>query len=109
MVPISILRRKVFSRRPRSIMSLRRSFMLYKVDKNNQICFKEFDKFINEYKLDISNGDKKKIFKSFDKNNSKTIDHDELVEGLIGSVNLLRAKMVEKVFEKLDEAKKRKN
>ena len=70
--------------------------------------FDEFYKFIKEYKLDISNPDKKKIFKSFDKDNSKTIDDDELVEGLIGSVNLFRAKIVEKIFEKSDEEKKEK-
>ena len=106
MDPMSILRRKVFSRGPRSIMSLRRTFMLYDEDKNNQLSFEEFDKFINDYRLDISDEDKKKIFKLFDKDNSKTIDYNELVKGLIGSMNLFRTRIIEKVFERLDKDKK---
>ena len=100
--PISILRKKVFSRGPRSIMSLRRTFMLYDEDKNNHLSFKEFNKFINDYRLNISDEEKKKIFKIFDKDNSDTIDYGELVKGLVGEMNDYRNKIIRKVFEKLD-------
>ena len=106
MDPMSVLRRNVFSRGPRSIMSLRRTFMLYDEDKNNQLSFNEFDKFISDYRLNISEEVKKKIFKIFDKDNSNTIDYNELVKGLIGEMNLFRSRIVEKVFEKLDKEKK---
>ena len=106
MDPLSILRKKVFSRGPRSIMSLRRTFMLYDEDKNNQLSFDEFTKFINDFRLNISPDDTQKIFKIFDKDNSNTIDYNELVQGLIGKMNLFRIKLVEKVFEKLDKEKK---
>ena len=100
--PISILRKKVFSRGPRSIMSLRRTFMLYDDDKNNQLSFKEFEKFINDYRLNLSDEEKKNIFKLFDKDNSNTIDYKELVKGLTGEMNNYRKQIIEKVFEKLD-------
>ena len=100
--PISILRKRVFSRGPRSIMSLRRTFMLYDEDKNNHLSFKEFNKFINDYRLNISDEEKKKIFKIFDKDNSDTIDYGELVKGLVGEMNDYRNKIIRKVFEKLD-------
>ena len=103
--PLSILRKRVFARGPRSIMSLRRTFMLYDEDKNNQLCFKEFNKFINDYRLNISEEEKKKIFKIFDKDNSETIDYAELVKGLVGHMNNYRTKILEKVFEKLDKEK----
>ena len=106
MDPMSILRRKVFSRGPRSIMSLRRTFMLYDEDKNNQLSFNEFDKFINDYRLNISEEEKKKVFKIFDKDDSNTIDYNELVKGLVGSMNLFRTRIIEKVFGKLDKEKK---
>ena len=106
MDPMSILRRKVFSRGPRSIMSLRRTFMLYDEDKNNQLTFNEFDKFINDYRLNLSEDEKKKVFKIFDKDNSNTIDYNELVKGLVGTMNLFRSRLIEKVFEKLDKEKK---
>ena len=106
MDPMSILRRKVFSRGPRSIMSLRRTFMLYDEDKSNQLTFAQFDKFINDYRLDITEEDRKKIFKLFNKNNSESIDYNELIKGLIGTMNLFRSRIVEKAFEKLDKEKK---
>ena len=43
MDPMSIFRRKVFSRGPRSIMSLRRTFMLYDEDKSNKLTYAQFD------------------------------------------------------------------
>ena len=103
--PITILRKRVFNRGPRSIMSLRRTFMLYDEDKNKQLSFKEFDKFINDYRLNITDDEKKKIFKIFDKDNSETIDYGELVKGLVGEMNKNRIKIIEKVFEKLDKEK----
>ena len=106
MDPMSILRRKVFSRGPRSIMSLRRTFMLYDEDKSNQLTFAQFDKFINDYRLDITEEDRKKIFKLFNINDSESIDYNELIKGLIGTMNLFRSRIVEKAFEKLDKEKK---
>ena len=106
MDPMSIFRRKVFSRGPRSIMSLRRTFMLYDEDKSNQLTYKQFDKFINDYRLNIEEEDKKKIFELFNKNNSESIDYNELIKGLIGTMNLFRTRIVEKAFEKLDKEKK---
>ena len=106
MDPMSIFRRKVFSRGPRSIMSLRRTFMLYDEDKSNQLTYEQFDKFINDYRLNLEEEDKKKIFKLFNKNNSESIDYNELIKGLIGTMNLFRTRIVEKAFEKLDKEKK---
>ncbi len=103
--PMSILRKRVFARGPRSIMSLRRTFMLYDEDKNNKLSFKEFTKFIKDYRLDVTDEEKKKIFKIFDEDNSDTIDYKELVQGLIGEMNNYRAKIIEQVFEKLDKEK----
>ena len=104
--PISILRKKVFARGPRSIMSLRRTFMLYDEDKNHHLSFKEFDKFINDYRINITNEEKDKIFKLFDKDNSNSIDYNELVKGLVGEMNNYRKQIIERVYEKLDKEKK---
>ena len=80
--------------------------MLYDEDKSNQLTYAQFDKFINDYKLNIEEEDKKKIFKLFNKNNSESIDYNELIKGLIGTMNLFRTRIVEKAFEKLDKEKK---
>ena len=100
--PLSVLRKRIFARGPRSIMSIRRTFMLYDEEKNNQLNYKSFNKLINDFRLNITDEDKKKIFKLFDKNNSDTIDYKELVKELVGEMNKYRNKIIEKVFEKLD-------
>ena len=105
MDPMTLLKRKIFDRGPRSIMSLRRTFMLYDDDKSNKLSFNQFDKFVKDYRLNIPEDDIKKIFKIYDRNNSNTIDYNELIEGLVGKMNLFRTKIVEKVFEKLDKEK----
>ena len=100
--PMTTLRKRVFSRGPRSIMSLRRTFMLYDDEKNNNLSFKQFNKFVNDFRLNITDEEKKKIFNNFDKNNTETINYTELVKGLVGEMNKYRNKIIEKVFEKLD-------
>ena len=100
--PMTTLRKRVFSRGPRSIMSLRRTFMLYDDEKNNNLSFKQFNKFVNDFRLNITDEEKKKIFNNFDKNNTETINYTELVKGLVGEMNRYRNKIIEKVFEKLD-------
>ena len=100
--PMTTLRKRVFSRGPRSIMSLRRTFMLYDDEKNNNLSFKQFNKFINDFRLNITDEEKKKIFNNFDKNNTETINYTELIKGLVGEMNKYRNKIIEKVFEKLD-------
>ena len=100
--PLSVLRKRIFARGPRSIMSIRRTLMLYDEEKNNQLNFKSFNKLLNDFRLNITDEDKKKIFKLFDKNNSDTIDYKELVKELVGGMNKYRNIIIEKVFEKLD-------
>ena len=100
--PMTTLSKRVFSRGPRSIMSLRRTFMLYDDEKNNNLSFKQFNKFINDFRLNITDEEKKKIFNNFDKNNTETINYTELIKGLVGEMNKYRNKIIEKVFEKLD-------
>ena len=103
--PITVLRKRVFARGPRSIMSLRRTFMLYDEDKSNHLSFKEFNKFLNDYRMNVTDDEREKIFKMFDKDNSNTIDYKELVKGLVGSMNDYRTKIIERVYEKLDKEK----
>jgi len=76
--------------------------MLYDEDKNHHLSFKEFDKFINDYRINITNEEKDKIFKLFDKDNSNSIDYNELVKGLVGEMNNYRKQIIERVYEKLD-------
>ena len=103
--PISILRTKIFARGPRSIMSLRRTFMLFDEDKSKRLRYKQFDKFIKDYRLDLSNEEKKNLFRIFDKNNSGIINYEKLINRLVGKMNNYRTKMIGKVFDKLDKEK----
>ena len=102
----SLFKKKVFVRGPRSMMNLRRTFILYDEDKNNHLSLKEFDKFINDFRLNISNEEKRKIFKIFDKDISESIDYKELVEGLVSEMNNYGKTIIENIFEKISKEKK---
>ena len=102
----SLFKKKVFVRGPRSMMNLRRTFILYDEDKNNHLSLKEFDKFINDFILNISNEEKRKIFKIFDKDISESIDYKELVEGLVSEMNNYGKTIIENIFEKISKEKK---
>ena len=104
--PLTVFRKKIAARGTRGIMSLRRTFMLYDENKNNKLSEKEFHKYIEDYRIDISEENEKKLFKSFDKNNSGDIDYKEFVDTLVGNLNDFRYRIVEKVFDKLDKEKK---
>ena len=88
------------------MMKLRRTFILYDEDKNNHLSLKEFDKFINDFRLNISNEEKRKIFKIFDKDISESIDYKELVEGLVSEMNNYGKTIIENIFEKISKEKK---
>jgi Ca2+-binding EF-hand superfamily protein len=103
--PIDIFRKKIFARGPRGIFSMRRTFMLYDDDKSCNLNMKQFDKFIRDFRINITEKEKNDIFKQFDKNNSGVMNYKDLINDLIGTMNNFRVKIVEKVFNKLDKEK----
>ena len=103
--PLSDFRKKIIVRGPRCITSLRRTFMLYDINKNNKLSFDEFKKFIRDYRFQLNNDEQTKLFKLFDKNNSGDIDYEEFLHAVFGKMNNYRRQVTQRVFEKLDNEK----
>ena len=103
--PLSNFKKKIIIRGPRCITSLRRTFMLYDINKNNKLSFDEFKKFIRDYRFQLSNDEQIKLFKIFDKKNSGEIDYEEFIHAIFGKMNNFRKQVVQRVFEKLDNEK----
>ena len=74
--------------------------MLYYEDKNNQITYAQFYKFINDYRIYIEEEENINIFNLFNKNNSESFYYNELIQVLIGTLNLFRTRIVVKAIEK---------
>lgn len=88
-------------------MSLRRTFMLYDETKSNKLKRKEFHKFLDDYRFNITPNAEKELFDTFDHNKSGTINYNEFIRALIGKMNDFRTQIVEEVFDKLDKERKR--
>ena len=103
---LSYFRKKIVARGLRGIMCLRRTFMLFDENKNNQLKRKEFHKFLEDYRFDLPADLEKQLFDIFDRNKSGSIDYNEFIRTLIGKMNDFRTQIVENAFAKLDKEKK---
>ena len=103
---ISSFKKKIISRGVRGIMSLRRTFVLLDESKNNKLKKKQFHKFLEDYRYNIPSNLENKLFDIFDTKKSESIDYNEFISKILGTMSDFRRQIVQKVFEKLDKEKK---
>ena len=99
---ISLFRKKIKARGFRGVLSLRRTFMLFDENKSNKLNKKQFHKFLEDYRYNISKELEEKLFKIFDKQKKGIIDYNEFIESIIGKMSDFRRQIVEKTFDLLD-------
>ena len=102
---ISLFRKKIISRGLRGIMSLRRTFMLDE-NRSNKLKKKQFYKFLEDYRFDIPDNLKEKLFEIFDTTKKGVIDYNEFISAILGKMNDFRRQIVQKIFDKLDKDNK---
>ena len=103
---ITLFRKKIISRGVRGIMSLRRTFVLLDENKSNKLKKKQFHKFLEDYRYNIQSNLENKLFDIFDTKKSESIDYNEFISKILGTMSDFRRQIVQKVFEKLDKEKK---
>ena len=103
---ISSFKKKIISRGVRGIMSLRRTFVLLDESKSNKLKKKQFHKFLEDYRYNIPSNLENKLFDIFDTKKSESIDYNEFISKILGTMSDFRRQIVQKVFEKLDKEKK---
>jgi len=81
--------------------------MLYDETKSNKLKRKDFYKFYDDYRFNISPNVEKELFNTFDHNKSGAINYNEFIHALIGKMNDFRTQIVEEVFEKLDKEREK--
>ena len=103
------MREKLNERGVQGICSIARNFRI--VDENNSqtIDFFEFKQVCNMFNFGLNDTQLKKIFDNFDTENTGEIDYDEFIRTIRGEMNEFRQNLVQKVFEKLDIKKNRRN
>ena len=102
---ISLFRKKIISRGFRGVMSLRRTFMLFDENRSNKLRKKQFHKYLEDYRFNLSNNLEEKLFEIFDITKKGIIDYNEFISVILGKMNDFRRQIVQKVFEKLDKEK----
>ena len=103
---ISLFRKKIIARGIRGIMSLRRTFVLLDENKSNKLKKKQFHKFLEDYRYNIPTNLENKLFDIFDIKKNESIDYNEFISKIFGTMNDFRKQIVQKVFQKLDKDNK---
>ena len=100
--PFSQFKSIIKERGTRGIMSLLRSFMISDDSYNHTINFDQFDQYLKDYRIPLSEDQEKKIFEKFDINKNGLINYDNLVNEIVGDLNEFRQDLIIKIFEKFD-------
>ena len=100
--PFSIFKNKIKNRGSRGIMSLRRTFMIYDDNNSDKITFQQFQKYIYDFRIPITDDQIKGVFTLFDKEKTGEINYVNLIEAITGKMSDFRKNLIQKVFEKLD-------
>ena len=83
-------------------MSLRRTFMIYDDNNTNNITFQQFQKYIYDFRIPITDDQIKGVFNFFDKDKTGEINYVSLIGAITGQMSDFRKNLIQKVFEKLD-------
>lgn len=78
------IRDKCIQRGERGLFGLKRLFQTFDTDKSGTLEFKEFKRAIQDFKLDLEEGDISNIFKAFDMNGDGVLDLGEFMEMILG-------------------------
>ena len=100
--PFTIFKNKIKNRGSRGIMSLRRTFMIYDDNNSDIITFQQFQKYIYDFRIPITDDQIKGVFNLFDKEKKGEINYVNLIGAITGQMSDFRKNLIQKVFEKLD-------
>nr|XP_002132094.1 calcyphosin-like protein [Ciona intestinalis] len=100
--PVEKLRLQCLSRGSSGIKGLGRCFRIMDDDKSRSLDYSEFKKGIYDYGLDLDPDDARKMFETFDRDGSGTIDFDEFLVKLRPPLSKSRRTLIQKAFRKLD-------
>lgn len=99
---INTLRDKIASRGTRGILGMARLFRIIDDDNSRTLSYQEFNKVLNDLRLDFRPDEVKRLYGKFDTDRSGTIDYDEFLHLIRGPLNANRASVVKQAFKKLD-------
>jgi Ca2+-binding EF-hand superfamily protein len=71
-------------------------------DNSRSLSINEYKKACRDYRFDLSDTEIEKAFVAFDRNGDGSIDYDEFLRSVRGSMNNFRKKFVDQAFNKMD-------
>jgi len=100
--PMEKIRLQCLTRGTNGIKGLAKMFQIYDDDGSKKLDFKEFQKGLHDYGVNLSQEETAAIYKSMDQDSSGTIDFDEFLIALRPPMSAARQKIIMEAFKKLD-------
>ncbi|VBB25461.1 unnamed protein product [Acanthocheilonema viteae] len=100
--PVERLRLQCLVRGNAGIKSLGRSFRIMDDNNSRTLDFKEFQKGLHDFGVNLTDKEIGEVFKKFDKDSSSTINFDEFLVTLRPPMSEARLALVDAAFKKLD-------
>jgi len=69
---------------------------------NKKLEFSEFDKACNDFRVNLTKNERKRVFQKFDVDGNGSISFDELLREIRGNMNPKRKAITMRAFEKMD-------
>ena len=79
-----------------------RSFRIADDDRSGFLCWEEFNKAMNDFRVALAHHERQELFRAFDINHNNQIDYDEFLRGAVGEMNAFRVNLVQQAFSKFD-------
>ena len=73
-------------------------------NENKMLELTEFAKAVQDFRIDIPSSDVNRVFKYFDRDQSGTVDYDELLRIVRGPMNAFRKNLCSLAFQKIDKS-----
>jgi len=95
-------RNAVNARGGRGIIGLSRQFKIMDDNGNKKLEWCEFDKACKDFRVNVTENERRRLFQQFDVDGNGTVSFDELIREVRGPMNENRTKFVLKAFDKMD-------
>lgn len=92
----------VNARGARGMIGMSRQFKIMDDNNNKKLEWIEFDKACKDFRVNVTENERRRLFQQFDVDGNGTVSFDEFIREVRGPMNEIRTNIVNRAFDKMD-------